>query len=248
MKRYSGRGLFPDPNQIYRIRRVISQIMDEVSERLNRRITFDEFADELNVSLTNKGLVDETPVSSRTLNRLSRFGSTNAKSSDANTLTLLESLPLLHVLSSRYSEEDLQRIALGQPLAKDNTVELYRDSINELKNKLVSALVHLDGLTNKNVIQISNEVELTVLDKQIIFERILAYSNNVDIVREMGIVDFKNIEAYMNSDIPETVILALLANCEIPGYVRVLLQKKEPSLNLDPNYHLANHPPLDDIV
>lgn len=240
MKRYAGKRLFPDPNQIYRIRKVVLSIIEENNQIYNKKLGFEDVTEIVNEALKDKGWYEDE-ITTTTISRLSRFG----KTEDSNSLKLLESLPLLHVISKRFTEEDLMRVALGQPLSEEaNTTTLYRNQVNELKQRIIDSLAYLDQLTNTNAIQLTDSVSLTSEDKRYIFNMLVSYGGNATLLREMGILDVSLLDQYESGDIDESLIISMLAVCEIPGTVIVLLQKKEPSLRLDPNMGEVQ---LDDI-
>lgn len=221
---YTGRKLFPDPNQIYRIRQVVKNIINEVSDRLGRKISQTEFVTIVNNELRAKKFPEDSLLNLAIVNRLSLFGKHSAA---ANSLKLLESLPLLHVVSERYSEDDLKRVALGQNLNGADEVLINKLTLRRLRQQLLSAMSVIDELTgDKYVASYRYDIDLTEDKKRYIFNQIIAYKQNLREVLESGLLTEQEFRAYQEDDIPDYVIIALLANLELPGPVLLLLQKE----------------------
>lgn len=220
---YNGRNLFPDQNQIYRIRSTVHNIINEVSVRLGKKIGQSEFVNLLNQALRDKGYEAEATVNLSTINRLTLFGKNSAS---ANSLKLLESLPLLHVLSEKYSETDLKRIALGQSSDSKDEVVTDRNTLAALRRQLLDAISVIDSLTgNEYVNNFEYDVDLDPDRKRFIFNQILGYKDNMHKVLESGFLTENELRAYQEEEVPDTILISMLASYPIPGPVMLMLKQ-----------------------
>lgn len=190
--------------------------------RLGKKIGQAEFVKIVNDELESLGY-GENLLNLSTINRLTLFGRHTAS---ANSLKLLESLPLLHVVSEKYSEDDLKRIALGQPSSSKDEVIVHKNELQALRSSLAKAMAMIDSLTgNEFVATYQYEVNLSPERKQYIFRQIINYKENLNKILQSGLLTESELQAYQQEDVPDHVLISLIASLELPGPVILMLRQ-----------------------
>jgi hypothetical protein len=223
MKSFSGRNLFPDQNQIYRIRNTVKYIFNEVCTKFNKQLTYQEFCDYINPELMMHSYFNDDQFNPALISRLMQFGK---NSTAANSLKILEHLPLLHVVSGKYSKEDLQRIALGQPIKSNDEVNISIEKLHDIKRTLLEAVALIDIIDQPVVSTVMYDASLSEEDKFKIYKEIINHGSNMSWLTGTGIVTAKDIAEYnTNEQVPDHIFIYMLSNCQIPNTVRCFFKQ-----------------------
>lgn len=224
MKTYSGRNLFPDQNQIYRIRNVVKSIVDEAYIKYNIN-NYEQFCEYINHELNLRNYTPDDMFTPALVSRLVLFGKT---STNANSLKTLEHLPLLHLVSDKYSEDDLKRIALGQPIKNDADYLLVsKQWLNDMKSVFIEAIAAIELVSNPLVGNIKYDINMSSEDKFNIYSAIINYDNNLNWLLGSGIITYENIALYNNTQqIPDEILIYMLSNCNLPNVVNLYFRKQ----------------------
>lgn len=230
MRDFTGKGLFPEAQQVDRIRKTAQSILDEVASKLCRKISYAKFCDVINEALTDAGYPDSAHFNTSLINRLVRFGS---ESTGANSLKLLESFPLLYVVSEQYSVSDLQRIALGQTTPSDETVIVEAEELREVKQVLLKAMARLEAMERKSSEVMLYDPSISPDQKFALFCSILNYADNLEYVFDNHVLTAEQIEQYNKTEnVEDEVVIFLLANCKIPPNVALFFSRQKQMRHL----------------
>lgn len=224
MKTYSGRYLFPNHNQVYRIRNVAKSIIDEASAKYNLK-NYAEFCDHINHELDIRDYQDEDMFTPALVSRLVLFGK---QSANANSLKVLEHLPLLHLVSDRYSEDDLKRIALGQPIENDpDYVMTSKHWLKDMKSVFMEGIAAIELISDPLVGAIKYDINMPDEDRFNVYSSIINYDNNLNWLIGEGTITPEDIALYNNTrQVPDVILIYMLTNCTLPNVVQLYFRKQ----------------------